>query len=89
MDAVRAGLVLAAAAAALASCSRPPAHDKAFFAAHASARAQQLAACQADPGRMAGRTDCINAQAADADAHAARFYDAPRPVARVRAPGQI
>jgi hypothetical protein len=75
------------AALALAACA--PAHDKAFYATNTDARAQTLLACQADPGRLGRSADCGNARAAEADAHAAYFYEAPRPAARVAQPGQL
>jgi hypothetical protein len=48
-----------------------------------------VATCQADPGRLAATPNCVNALAADADAHAAHFYDAPKPASRVQKPGQL
>ncbi len=78
------------AAIALAACSpQAPAHDKAYYAANASERASTVATCQADPGRLAATPNCVTAQAADADAHAAHFYDAPKPASRVQKPGQL
>jgi len=87
----RLALLLAAGAlAALTACApAPPAHDKAWYAAHADARAQALAACRVDPGRRQASAGCVNAQAAEADARTAHFYDAPRPASRVAAPGQL
>jgi hypothetical protein len=82
--------VLGLAGLVLTACSQPaPSHDKTYYAAHESERATQIAACQADPGRLAATPNCINAQAADADAHAAHFYDAPKPASRVQKPGQL
>ena len=81
---------LALTSLALAACSpQAPAHDKADYAANASERASMVATCQADPGRLAATPNCVNAQAADADAHAAHFYDAPKPASRVQKPGQL
>jgi len=81
---------LGLAGAALAACSRTaPSHDKAWYAANAADRASTLAACQNDPGRLAATPDCVNAQAADADAHAQHFYDTPTPAARVDQPGKL
>jgi hypothetical protein len=78
------------AAIVLAACSpQAPAHDKAYYAANAAERASTVATCQADPGRLAATQGCVNAQAADADAHAAPFYDAPKPASRVQKPGQL
>ena len=82
------GLVLAGLA--VAACSpQAPTHDKAYYAANATERASTVATCQADPGRLAATPNCVNAQAADADAHAAHFYDAPKPASRVQKPGQL
>lgn len=81
---------LGLAGAALAACSpTAPSHDKAWYAAHAADRASTLAACQNDPGRLAATPGCVNAQAADADAHAQHFYDTPTPAARVDQPGKL
>ena len=65
----RVALLLAAGAlAAITACApAPPAHDKAWYAAHADARAQALAACRADPGRRQATAVCVNAKAAEAD----------------------
>jgi hypothetical protein len=76
--------------AALAGCSQPaPSHDKAFYAANAPERTRQMAECQNDPGRLAATPNCINAQSADADAHAAHFYEVPKPASRVADPGKL
>ncbi len=81
---------LALTSLALAACSpQAPTHDKAYYAANATERASMVATCQADPGRLAATPNCVNAQAADADAHAAHFYDAPKPASRVQKPGQL
>jgi hypothetical protein len=81
---------MVAVALALAACApAAPTHDKAFYAANTDARAQTLTACQADPGRLGRTADCTDARAAEADAHAARFYAAPRPASRVVQPGQL
>ena len=76
--------------ALLAACTpTPPARDKAYYAAHTGERAQEVAACQADPGRLGATANCVNAQAADADARTAHFYDTPKPASRVDKPGQL
>lgn len=81
---------LSGATALLAACSQPaPTHDKAFYAANAGERATQLSACQNDPGRLGATANCVNAQAADADAHAQHFYDVAKPAARVAKPGSL
>ncbi len=81
---------LALTSLALAACSpQAPTHDRAYYAANATERASMVATCQADPGRLAATPNCVNAQAADADAHAAHFYDAPKPASRVQKPGQL
>jgi len=83
-------LTLGGAAALLAACSQPaPTHDKAFYTANPGERATQLAACQNDPGRLASTPNCVNAQSADADAHAQRFYEVAKPAARVAKPGSL
>ena len=82
--------LLAGAAAVLAACSQPaPTHDKAYYAANAAERATQLTACQNDPGRLGTTPNCVNAQAADADAHAQHFYDVAKPASRVAKPGSL
>ena len=83
-------LLAAATLAALAGCApRAAMHDKAYYAAHPRERASAIAVCKDHPGGLGGEPDCTNAQAADADAHADHFYDAPRPASRVQAPGQL
>jgi len=77
-------------AMALGACSPAgPGHDKAYYAANAGERATEVAACQKDPGRLAATPDCVNAQGADADAHARHFYDPTTPAARVTRPGSL
>ena len=81
---------LGLAAAALAACSpAEPSHDKAYYAANTAERATKLAACQNDPGKMAATPNCVNAQAADADAHTKNFYDVQKPASRVQQPGKL
>jgi len=90
MRCLRLNAGLALTSLALAACSpQAPTHDKAYYAANATERASMVATCQADPGRLAATPNCVNAQAADADAHAAHFYDAPKPASRVQKPGQL
>ncbi|MEW5688169.1 MAG: EexN family lipoprotein [Pseudomonadota bacterium] len=87
---VRRLCVLVGAAALLAACSEPsPSRDKAYFAAHETERATQLAACQNDPGRLSSTPNCVNAQAAESDARTARFYDVPKPASRLANPGAL
>jgi len=87
---LRFAAALSLAGAALAACSpAAPNHDKAWFAANAADRASTVAACQKDPGRLGATPNCVNAQAADADAHAQHFYDTPTPAARVDQPGKL
>ena len=77
-------------AAALAACSpAEPSHDKAYYAAHDAERSTTLAACQNDPGKLAASPNCVNAQAADADAHSKTFYTVQKPAARVQQPGKL
>ena len=86
---VRVPLALGLAAAMLAACAQPaPGHDKAYYGGHEAERTTQLAACQNRPGQLAATPNCVNAQAADADAHAAKFYNAPTPAPRVADPGK-
>ena len=66
----------------VASCQRPvPIHDKAYYAAHPDERAQTLAACRNDPGRLNGTPNCANALGADADAEHQRVFHSPPPPA--------
>jgi hypothetical protein len=82
--------VLTIAAAALAACSPAgPPHDKAYYAAHPAERASKLAACRNDPGRLAATPPCVNAQGAEADAHAEHVYDLATPAPRVTRPGAL
>jgi hypothetical protein len=90
MRALRLLTALGLTAAALAACSQAePSHDKAYYAAHEAERTTKLAACQNDPGKMAATSNCVNAQAADADAHTKNFYDVQKPAARVQQPGKL
>ena len=90
MRAFRLVAALGLAAAALAGCSpAEPSHDKAYYAAHDAERSTKLAACQNDPGKMAATPNCVNAQAADADAHTKNFYGVQTPAARVQQPGKL
>jgi hypothetical protein len=90
MRALRLFAAIGLTAGALAACSpAEPSHDKAYYAAHDAERATKLAACQNDPGKMAATPNCVNAQAADADAHAKNFYDVQKPAARVQQPGKL
>ena len=85
-------LVLSAAglAAALAACTpAEPAHDVAYYLGHADERTAKLAACQADPGRLAHTPNCVNAVAADGEATSKRFWATPKPAARVQAPSKL
>ena len=87
---MRAAVLLALFGLAAAGCSpSDPAHDKPYFAAHAQERAAQLAACDADPGRLAASPNCVNARSAEADAATEHFYDTPKPASRVQSPGAL
>lgn len=72
-------ILLATASLGLVSCERSlPSRDKAFFTAHPQERAQTLAACRNDSGRLGGTTNCTNALQSDADAeHERVFHSAP------------
>ena len=83
-------LLLATAAVVLASCGpAEPVHDKTYWRAHDDERATKLAACRNDPGKLAASPNCVNAQAADADAHADKFYEVEKPASRVQSPGSL
>ena len=72
------------------ACSQPaPTHDKAYYVRHEAERTSQLSACQNDPGRLGATANCVNAQSADADVHASKFYDAAKPAPRVADPGKL
>ena len=72
-------LMLLAAALGLASCGQAAAvHDKPYFTAHPQERARMLEMCRADPGRLGGQPNCVNAVQSDADAeHDRVFHGAP------------
>ena len=77
-------------AAALAACSAPePAHDVAFYRDHASDRMAKMSACRADPGRLQGTANCVNAVAADSQVESARFWSVPKPSPRVSGLGAL
>ena len=83
-------LALGLGAGALAACSQPaPTHDKAYYVKHEAERTSQLSACQNDPGRLGATANCVNAQSADADVHASKFYDVAKPAPRVADPGKL
>ena len=84
----------AAALAALSACSPPnsasgPTHDVAYYRDHPDERAAKMKACQNNQGKLAATSNCINALAADSASHAAHFYDAQKPAARVADPGKL
>ena len=77
-------------AAALAACSAPePARDVAYYTDHAGERAAKLAACRADPGRLQGTANCVNAVAADGQVESRRFWGVSKPAPRVAASGAL
>lgn len=84
-------IVLAAATLGLASCDRPlSTHDKAFFTAHPQERAQTLAECRNDSGRLGETANCTNALQSDADAeHERVFHAAPPPASGVTHSGHM
>lgn len=83
-------LVLGGLALALAGCSPgEPARDKAWYSGHDKARASKLAACRADPGRLAATGNCINAVAADGEITSKRFWTVKPPAAGATAPGKL
>ena len=83
-------LGLGGLALALASCSPgKPARDRAWYAAHDAERAAKLAACRADPGRLATTANCANAIAADGEVTSKRFWAVKPPAARGAAPGKL
>jgi hypothetical protein len=88
---MRGGLILGLTAmAALAACTpAEPTRDKAYWRAHDAERAAKLAECQNDPGGKGAAPNCVNAQAADADARTEHFYDVPKPPSRVTTPGAL
>jgi hypothetical protein len=78
-------IVLALTASVVLAACQPPAtiHDKTYYAAHPDARAQVLAECRNDPGRLEETPNCVNAIQADADAEHQRVFHSPPP----KAPG--
>jgi hypothetical protein len=90
MNTFRLLAALGLATAALSACSpAEPAHDKAYYVAHDPERSAKVAACQADPGKMAATANCVNAQAAEADVHTQHFYEVAKPASRVQQPGKL
>ncbi len=75
----------------LAGCNpATPARDKAYFAGHPRERAQELAACQRDPGKLSGTPNCANASQADSDVEHERVFHGPPPKAPgVNNPGHL
>lgn len=72
------------AGVALTACQpAAPVHDKAYFAAHPAERAEAVAACRNDTGRLGETPNCVNAIQADADAEHERVFHSQPP----KAPG--
>jgi hypothetical protein len=83
--------LLTASVFVLAGCNPgTPARDRAYFAGHPGERAQALAACQRDPGKLSGTPNCANASQADAAAEHERVFHGPPPKAPgVNNPGHL
>lgn len=74
----------------LAGCSpAEPAHDKAYYLAHADERGAMLARCRNDPGGLGKSTNCVNALAAAGDVESNRFWDLKKPRSRVENPSGL
>jgi hypothetical protein len=61
-------VVCAALLVSLAGCKHHAKHDVAYYTAHDSERAAELAACNNDPGDLDATADCQNAKTADLNA---------------------
>lgn len=74
----------------LAGCSPAgPAHDKAYYLAHADDRAAMLERCRNDPGGLGKSANCVNALAAAGDVESNRFWDVKKPRSRVENPSGL
>ncbi len=86
----RFGLLALGLLAALAACSpTEPAHDVAYYRDHPDARAQEMAACRNDRGKVKASSNCLNALAADAAATSKTFWTVPATPSRVQNPGKL
>ena len=82
------GLFLGLALLGLAGCGRSPAFDVAYYAAHAKARADRVAACDNHPATE-NPADCLAAISADARSESRRASAYVRPKSRLGAAGGL
>ncbi len=74
----------------LAGCNPAgPAHDKAYYLAHADERGAILERCHNDPGGLGKSANCVNALAAASEVESNRFWDLKKPRSRVENPGHL
>lgn len=74
------GLSLGLIGLGIAGCDSPAAtHDRTYYATHSDARAEVLAECRNDPGRLGGTPNCRNALAAQSDVEHERAFHGARP----------
>ena len=74
----------------LAGCNPAgPAHDKAYYLAHADERGAMLERCRNDPGGLGKSSNCVNALAAAGEVESNRFWDVKKPRSRVENPSGL
>ena len=74
----------------LAGCNPTgPAHDKAYYLAHADDRVTMLERCRNDPGGLGKSANCVNALAAAGEVESNRFWDVKKPRSRVENPSGL
>ena len=74
----------------LAGCNPAgPAHDKAYYLAHADERGAMLERCRNDPGGLGKSANCVNALAAAGAVESSRFWDVKKPRGRVENPSGL
>lgn len=71
----------------LAGCNPAgPAHDKAYYVAHADERGAMLKRCR---GGLSKSANCVNALAAAGEVESNRFWDVKKPRSRVENPSGL
>ena len=74
----------------LVACSpAAPAHDKAYYLAHAAERASTIVDCRNDPGSLGKTPNCANAAAAVGQVESDRFWTVKKPKSRVTNPNSL
>ncbi|HEY5410679.1 MAG TPA: EexN family lipoprotein [Caulobacteraceae bacterium] len=82
--------VVLALGGALVACTPPtPAHDKAYYLAHADERTKTIAGCRNDPDTSEKTPNCVNAAVAAGQVESDRFWAVKKPKSRVTNPNSL